>query len=270
MTDSESSRPLTLRDLAAMKQRGEKIASLTCYDAAFAAVLDSAGVDVLLVGDSLGMTVQGRPTTLPVTLDAMAYHTACVDRGRRRAFLIADLPFMSYQTFEQAGASAARLLQEGGAQMVKLEGGAHRADTIRHLAQEGVPVCAHLGLLPQSIHRLGGYRVQGRGEADARRLLEDAVRLQDAGASLLVLECIPALLAEEITLQLDIPTIGIGAGGHCDGQVLVLQDVLGLTSGPVPRYCKNFLGGTGDIRTAIRAYVTAVRAGEYPAEEHCY
>jgi 3-methyl-2-oxobutanoate hydroxymethyltransferase len=200
----------------------------------------------------------------------MAYHTACANRGRRRAFLIADLPFMSYQTAEQAGRSAARLLQEGGAQMVKLEGGAHRAETIRHLTLEGVPVCAHLGLLPQSIHRLGGYRVQGRNEADARRLLEDAVRLQDAGASLLVLECIPALLAEEITLQLDIPTIGIGAGAYCDGQVLVLQDVLGLVSGPVPRYCKNFLAGRGDIPAAIRAYVAAVRGGEYPAEEHCY
>jgi 3-methyl-2-oxobutanoate hydroxymethyltransferase len=270
MTDVAHLKPLTLRDLAAIKQRGEKIVTLTCYDATFAAVLDQAGVDVLLVGDSLGMTVQGHATTLPVTLDAMAYHTACVNRGRRRAFLIADMPFMTYQTPAQAGESAARLLREGGAQMVKLEGGAHRVEVIRHLSQEGVPVCAHLGLLPQSIHRLSGYRVQGRGEADARRLLEDALRVQDAGAGLLVLECIPALLAEEITLQLDIPTIGIGAGKRCDGQVLVLQDVLGLVSGHAPRYCKNFLAGTGDIPAAIRAYANAVRTGAYPADEHAY
>jgi 3-methyl-2-oxobutanoate hydroxymethyltransferase len=259
-----------LRDLAAMKRRGEKIVSLTCYDATFASVLDGAGVDILLVGDSLGMTVQGHPTTVPVTLDHMAYHTACVHRGRRRAFLIADLPFLSYRTPAEAGTSAARFMQEGGAQMVKLEGGAHRAEVVRHLAREGVPVCAHIGLLPQSIHRLGGYRVQGRDEADARRLLEDAVQLQDAGASLLVLECIPALLAEEITLQLDIPTIGIGAGGSCDGQVLVLHDVLGLTSAPAPRYCRNFLAGADGIPAAIRAYVAAVRNGDYPAGEHCY
>lgn len=253
-----------------MKSRGEKIAVLTAYDAGFAAAMDEAGVDAILVGDSLGMAVQGHATTLPVTLDHMVYHSACVARGVRRAVRIADLPFMSYATPAQALDSAARLMREGGAQMVKLEGGRKRLETVRALVEQDIPVCAHLGLLPQSVHRMGGYLVQGRDDRSAQAILEDAMLLQEAGASLLVLECVPATLAGEITAALAIPTIGIGAGPDCDGQVLVCYDMLGLTPGKRPRFSRNFLESAGDIPTAFRCYVSDVREGRFPGPEHCF
>ena len=257
----------TLRSLQAMKGKGERIAALTCYDAGFARLLDSAGVDVALVGDSLGMVVQGRDSTLAVTLEDMAYHTACVARGLKRAFLVADLPFASYQASpRQAYRSAARLMA-AGAHMVKLEGGAVMAETVAFLVQRGIPVCAHVGLLPQSVHQLGGYRMQGRDEEGARRLLEHARVLEDAGAGLIVLEAVPAALAAEITRTLMIPTIGIGAGADCDGQVLVLYDVLGLYAQP-PAFAKNFLAGGADMQGAVAAYVRQVKAGEFPDAGH--
>jgi 3-methyl-2-oxobutanoate hydroxymethyltransferase len=263
-------KPLTLPDLQAMKLRGEKITVLTAYDASFAAAMDEAGVDVILVGDSLGMVVQGHSTTLPVTLDQMVYHAACVTRGAARAALVVDLPFMSYATPSAALESAARLVREAGAQMVKLEGGRKRLDTVRALAEQDIPVCAHLGLLPQSFHRIGGFVVQGRDDRSARALLEEAKLLEAAGASLLVLECIPAALAGEVTASLSIPTIGIGAGPDCDGQVLVCYDLLGLTPGKRPKFSKDFLAGSGDIRTAFRQYVEDVRGGRFPGPEHCF
>ncbi len=261
---------VTVPELAAMKARNEKIVVLTAYDAIFARVLDEAGVDVILVGDSLGMVIQGHDTTLPTTLDDMVYHTRCVARGNQRALLLADLPFMSYPTPERAAESAARLIQEGLAQMVKLEGGRGRADTVRFLTEQSIPVCSHLGLLPQSIHQLGGYLVQGREDRTAQTLLEDALLLQEAGSSLMVLECVPATLGEEISKALDIPVIGIGAGPRCDGQVLVLHDLLGLGKGKRPRFVKDFMSEADDIPSAIRAYVEAVRNGSFPAEEHCF
>lgn len=261
---------LTVPALSALKQQGEKIACLTCYDASFAHLLDGAGVEVLLVGDSLGMVIQGQATTLPVTLDHMVYHTACVSRGRQRALVVADLPFLSYTTPSQALASAARLVQEGGADMVKLEGGAAVLESVRALSELGVPVCAHLGLLPQSVLRLGGYRVQGRDHAGAERIRHAALSLQDAGAGLLVLECVPATLAQEISHTLQIPVIGIGAGDACDGQVLVLYDVLGISPGGVPRFAKCFLPDHPSPAAAVAAYVAAVKTGSFPALEHAF
>lgn len=252
-----------------MKSRGAKIAALTAYDATLAAVMDQAGVDLVLVGDSLGMVVQGRPTTLTVTLEQMIYHASCAGSGLRRAILAVDLPFMTYANPEQALASAARLVREGGAQIVKLEGGRRRVEVIRALAGEAIPVCAHLGLLPQSVNLTGGYRVQGRGEQDARTLLEDALLVQEAGASLLVLECVPAALAADITAALSIPTIGIGAGPACDGQVLVAYDLLGLTP-HCPRFCRNFLAGADSIHAAFARYFDAVRQQTFPGPEHSY
>jgi 3-methyl-2-oxobutanoate hydroxymethyltransferase len=266
----DSDQPLTIPELRAMKARGEKIAVLTAYDAGFAAAMDEAGVDAILVGDSLGMVVQGHATTLPVTVDHMVYHAACVARGVRRAVRIADLPFMSYATPAQALDSAARLVREADVQMVKLEGGRKRAETVRALVEQDIPVCAHLGLLPQSVHRMGGYRVQGKDDRSAQIILEDAILLQEAGASLLVLECVPATLAGEITAALPIPTIGIGAGPDCDGQVLVSYDMLGITPGKRPRFSKNFLESAGDIRSAFRQYVSEVREGRFPGPEHCF
>ncbi|MEA3640522.1 MAG: 3-methyl-2-oxobutanoate hydroxymethyltransferase [Lamprobacter sp.] len=274
-----SARTITTASLLAFKQRTEPIACLTCYDAAFAQVLERAGVEVLLVGDSLGMVVQGQPTTLSVTLEQMVYHSRCVTRTAERSLVIADMPFMSYATPERAVEAAARLMGEGGAAMVKLEGGAPLVDTVARLTAFGAPVCAHLGLLPQSVHQLGGYRVQGREAADAERIEADALRLQDAGASLLVLECVPRALAEALSKRLRIPVIGIGSGNACDGQVLVLHDVLGLTPGKAPRFSKNFLAAesapaTGEtvsaccIEAAIKGYVAAVKSGAFPAPEH--
>ena len=262
-------KPVTLTTLREMKQRGEKVACLTAYDASFAAVLDGAGVDLIMVGDSLGMVVQGHDSTLPVMLADMIYHTRCVRRGSQRAFIVTDLPFMSYASSAQALGNAARLMQEGGAHMVKLEGGAWLADTVHELTQRGIPVCAHLGLLPQSVHQLGGYRVQGRDDSSARTLLSDARALEQAGAGLLVLECVPAALAQQITQALKLPVIGIGAGAHCDGQVLVLHDVLGLTPKP-PKFSQNFLHGAADIHDAVHTYIRAVKAGKFPASEHSF
>jgi len=261
---------ITLSTLSQMKQRGERIAVLTVYDASFAHILDDAGVDVMLVGDSLGMVVQGRESTLPVDVDEMVYHTQCAVRGRRQALLVADMPFMSYGSAEQALHNAGRLMKEGGAHMVKLEGGAVQLETVRRLTDHGIPVCAHLGLLPQSIHKLGGYRVQGRDETAARKMREDAEALQVAGAQMLVLECVPRGLAQEITASLRTPVIGIGAGAACDGQVLVLYDLLGITPGKIPSFARNFLTGAGSIAEAVACYVQAVKAGTFPAEEESF
>ncbi len=257
--------------LANMKRAGDKIATLTCYDAAFTRVLEDAGIEMLLVGDSLGMVFQGQASTVPVSVDQMVYHSACVARSRRRALLVADLPFLSYRSPDQALENSARLMQEGGAQMVKLEGAGVHLETVHQLASQGVPVCGHLGLLPQSVHRLGGYRVQGRSPDQARQIHQDALALQDAGASLLVLECMPAALATQITQDLRIPTIGIGAGAGCDGQVLVLYDLIGISAGvghkPV-RFVKNFLTAGADVRQAVANYVAEVKAGTFPGREH--
>lgn len=260
--------PITLPRLREMKSKGEKIVALTAYDASFAAQCDAAGVDIALVGDSLGMVVQGHASTLPVSVDAMVYHSAAVARGVRNALLIADLPFMSFRDAATALDASARLMAQGGAAMVKLEGAGYVLDVIRALDEHDIPVCAHLGLTPQSVHKLGGYRVQGKSKSDAERLLADAQAVQQAGADLLVLECVPASLAQRITRELAIATIGIGAGADCDGQVLVLYDMLGITPGKRPRFSKDFLAGRGSVAEAIAAYVRAVRAGEFPAVEH--
>jgi len=262
--------PISVPSLRKHKSAGIKIAALTCYDASFASCLDAAGVDLVLVGDSLGMVVQGHATTLPVTLDHVVYHSAAVARGLRSALLVADMPFMTFRDVPTAMTSAARLVAEGGAAMVKLEGAGWVLEVIAALALRDVPVCAHLGLTPQAVHRMGGYRVQGRLPAEAERLLADARAVADAGAELLVLECVPAALAAQITAQLAIPTIGIGAGVDCDGQVLVLHDVLGVTPGKRPRFSKNFLLGVDSVDAAIRAYVDAVRTASFPAAEHSY
>jgi 3-methyl-2-oxobutanoate hydroxymethyltransferase len=259
--------PISVATLAAMKAKGERIACLTCYDASFARVLDTAGVDLMLVGDSLGMVLQGHRTTVPVTIEQMAYHGACVSRGRGRALLVVDLPFLACATPERAVDSAGRLMQEGGAEVVKLEGGAPMLETVRRLTEQGVPVCAHLGLLPQSVHRIGGYRFQGRDHASAEAIRHDAMAMQEAGASLLVLECVPAALASEIALTLTIPVIGIGAGAGCDGQVLVLHDMLGLNSGRAPRFSRDFMTGKGSIADAVGDYVKAVKSGEFPGRD---
>jgi len=256
-----------LPQLLARAEKGEKLSVLTGYDASFARLLVANGVDVLLVGDSLGMTVQGHASTLPVTLEHMIYHTDAVARGAaEKAFVIADLPFGSYQASPQQAFAAAARLMAAGANMVKLEGGAVMVDSVHFLSQRGIPVCAHLGLLPQSVN-VTGYRAQARDAIAATQLLQDASDLQSAGAQMLVLESIPTVLAEEVTQHLSIPTIGIGAGPHCNGQVLVLQDLLGLTPKP-PRFARDFLAGALNIDAAIRDYVAAVKAGEFPGPEH--
>jgi 3-methyl-2-oxobutanoate hydroxymethyltransferase len=260
----------TLTQLRKLKTNGEKIAMITAYDASFAQILEQAGVDVLLVGDSLGMVIQGHPDTLPVTVSDMIYHCRHVSRGNQKALLIVDMPFMSYATPTIALDNAARLMREGHAQVVKLEGGAWLIETVKLLTERGIPVCAHLGLTPQSVHQLGGYRVQGRIEKEAEQLQKDALALQNAGASLLVLECIPASLAKLITTCLEIPVIGIGAGVHCDGQVLVLYDLLGITPGKRPSFSKDFLKETHSIPEAIEAFVQAVKTNTFPAEEHTF
>ena len=262
---------ISVPKLHQMKHDGQRIVALTAYDAAFAATLDANGVDVVLVGDSLGMVVQGRDSTVPVSVADIAYHSACVARGLSRALLIADLPFLSYATPARAIDAAATLLQQGGAAMVKLEGAGPMLETIRTLAERDVPVCAHLGLTPQSVLKLGGFKVQGRDAVAAERLKRDALAVQEAGADLLVLECVPRGLAGEITRSLDIPTIGIGAGADCSGQILVLHDLLGLDTGHRrPRFVKDFLAEGGSIGGAIKAYADAVRSGEFPGLEHGY
>lgn len=267
---STDDKPWTIPDLAAAKRAGTKMAMLTAYDAGFARVLDTSGVDLILVGDSLGMVMQGHGSTLPVTVDDIVYHTASVARGLSRALLIADLPFQADATPERALDAATRLLQ-AGAQMVKLEGAGHKLEVIRFLVEREIPVSAHLGLTPQSVLRFGGYKVQGREEAAAKKLREDALAVAAAGAQLLVLECVPSPLAAAITKAAPIPTIGIGAGPDCDGQVLVLHDFLGLDSGHRrPRFVKDFLAEGGSVAGAVKAFVAAVRDGSFPDAEHSY
>ena len=259
---------VTLTTLQSLKQNGEKIAMLTAYDATFAQACSQAGAEVLLVGDSLGMVLQGHDSTLPVTIDEMAYHTASVKRGNNGALIISDLPFMAYSTSEQTPLNSARLMQ-AGAHMVKLEGAGWLAEPIRLLAERGVPVCAHLGLTPQAVNILGGYKVQGRQEAQARQMRADAMALEQAGAAMLLLECVPSELASEIAQAVKIPVIGIGAGPGTDGQVLVLHDMLGLSlSGRVAKFVRNFMEGQSSIQGALNAYVKAVKDGSFPAAEH--
>jgi len=262
--------PVTLRTLAAKKAAGEKICALTAYDASFASLFDTCDVDVLLVGDSLGNVVQGRDTTIPVTVDHIVYHAMCVARGARRCLRIGDMPFASYPDPATGFANAARMMVEGDCAMVKLEGAGHVIDVIRYLSDRDVAVCAHLGLTPQSVHKLGGYRVQGREEAAAKRLREDALAAQDAGAQMLVMEMVPAALAAEVTQSLRIPTIGIGAGVDCDGQILVCYDLLGITPGKRPRFARNFLRGNDTLEAAVRAYVAAVRDKSFPSAAETY
>jgi len=257
-------KPLTLHRLREMHAAGEKIAMLTCYDATFAHVLDAAGVDCLLVGDSLGMVLQGQASTVPVALQEMAYHTRCVARGNRSAWIVGDLPFGSYQQSPEQALASAAVLMQAGAQMVKLEGGGWTAATVRFLVERGIPVCAHLGLTPQSVHALGGYRVQGKSEDAAATLVRHARELADAGAAMLVLELIPAALAREVSAALPIPVIGIGAGVDCAGQVLVLHDMLNLTPGRLPRFVRNFMGNATGIDDAVRRYVAAVKDQTFP------
>lgn len=260
---------ITTTTLAAMRNSGEKIAMLTCYDASFAALMNASGVDILLVGDSLGMVCQGRDSTLPVTIEDIAYHTASVMRGNQTAMLVSDMPFASYATPEKAFENAA-VLMRAGAQMVKLEGGAWLVPTVAFLVERGIPVCAHLGLTPQSVHQLGGFKVQGKTSAAADILQADALTLQAAGASLLVLEAIPATLGKHVTDALSIPTIGIGAGVDCSGQVLVMHDLLGVFPGHKAKFVKNFMQGQTSVGDAFNAYVQAVKQQSFPAAEHSF
>ena len=260
----------TLTRLQNMRSKGEKIAMLTCYDASFAALLEANGVDALLVGDSLGMVLQGHETTLPVTLDDMVYHTECLARGAKQAFIIADMPFGTFQISPEETFAHTAQLMVAGAQMVKLEGGAAMVETVRFLTERGIPVCGHIGLTPQSVHQLGGYRVQGKESAAAQKLLVDAMALEQAGAGMIVLEAMPALLAAEITAALSIPTIGIGAGADCSGQVLVLHDMLDIYPGKKARFVKNYMQGANSIADAVASYVREVKAGEFPAAEHSF
>lgn len=260
----------TLTTLQNMRGKGEKIAVLTCYDASFATLLENNGVDVLLVGDSLGMVIQGRESTLPVTIEQMAYHTACVAAGAQQAFIIADMPFGTSQFSARETFSHAVQLMQAGAEMVKLEGGVEMAETIHFLTSRGIPVCAHIGLTPQSVHQLGGYRVQGRSDAAAQRLREDALALQQAGAGMVLMEAVPAVLATEITESLSVPTIGIGAGAGCSGQVLVLHDMLGIYPGKKARFVKDFMPGAGSIAQAVANYAAAVKSGVFPAAENSF
>lgn len=261
--------PVTVTSLLAQRARGDKITMLTCYDASFSALLNRCGVDVMLVGDSLGMVCQGQSTTLTVTLADIAYHTGCVARANQTALLVADMPFGSYESPQETYAHAVTLMR-AGAQMVKLEGGSWLVETVRFLTDRAVPVCAHLGLTPQSVHQLGGYKTQGKTLEAAAVLKRDALALQAAGATLLVLEAIPAALGKEVTEALTIPTIGIGAGPDCSGQVLVLHDMLDVFPGRKPRFVKNFMAGQSSIQGAVSAYVEAVKAGSFPAPEHCF
>ncbi len=268
--EAAARKPWTVPMLAEAKREGRRLAMLTCYDAGFARTLDAAGVDLVLVGDSLGMVVQGHGSTLPVTVDEIAYHTACVARGLSSALLVSDLPFQADATPERALQAATRCLQ-AGAGMVKLEGAGHKLDAIRFLVEREIPVCAHLGLTPQSVLRLGGYKVQGRDDLAAARLRDDARAVAEAGACLLVLECVPTPVAAAITADLAIPTIGIGAGPRCDGQVLVLHDLLGLDGGHRrPKFVKDFLADGGSVAGAVAAYVAAVRDGSFPDAAHSY
>lgn len=269
--DRPSRKPVTVPALHAMKAQGERIVMLTAYDASFAWHLESAGVDVALVGDSLGMVVQGHRSTLPVTLEHMVYHTTAVARGLSATMLVADLPFMADRDLSHVLEAGARLVGEAGAAMVKMEGaGPHILEGISALTARAVPVCAHLGLTPQSVHKFGGFRIQGREQSAADRVLEQALAVQQAGADLLVLEGVPSALGERVTAALAIPVIGIGAGPKCDGQVLVVYDLLGVTPGKRPKFSKDFLAGRDSVAAAIAAYADDVRSGVFPAAEHCF
>jgi 3-methyl-2-oxobutanoate hydroxymethyltransferase len=270
LQESATTRGLvTISKLQEMRQAGEKIAVLTAYDASFTALMDQAGIDVILIGDSLGNVVQGESSTIPVTLEHMVYHTSCVAKGQESAFLIADMPFGSYSTPEQAMLNAAELMR-AGAHMVKLEGGAWLAQTVKFLVERSVPVSAHLGLLPQSVHTIGGFKVQGKSTESAQMLINDAKALQEAGAQLLVLEAIPSELGKKVTDAIQIPTIGIGAGPDCSGQVLVMHDMLGAFPGRSPKFVKNFLSGQSSIEAAFKSYIQEVKTGKFPGPEHCF
>ena len=261
---------ITLTTLHRLKLKGEKIAMLTCYDATFAQAISQAGVEVLLVGDSLGMVLQGNDSTLPVTTNELTYHTAGVKRGNHGAFIIADLPFMSYATVEQIFQNAGKLMQ-AGANMIKVEGASWLTESIRLLSERGVPVCVHMGLTPQSVNILGGYKVQGRNETQARQMREDAITLEQAGAAMILLECVPSELAAEITQSVKVPVIGIGAGSYTDGQVLVLHDMIGMSlTGRPPKFVKNFMCGQNSIQEALSAYVKEVKAVTFPGDEHVF
>ena len=260
---------ISTASLLKMKQQGEKISTITAYDASFAKLFDQAGIHAILIGDSLGMVLQGEDSTLPVSIEDMAYHTRCVKRGVEEALVIADMPFMSYATQEQALTNAAVLMQ-AGASMVKMEGGAWLNDTISALVERGIPVCAHLGLTPQSVNIFGGFKVQGRENDKAEQMIADAKALEAAGAQLLVLECIPASLGEAITKALTIPTIGIGAGKDTDGQILVMHDALGIACNYMPKFSRNFLKDTGDIKQAVELYISEVSQGNFPGDEHIF
>jgi len=262
--------PVNVGTLVRMKAEGEKIACITAYDASFATLVDDAGMDLVLVGDSLGMVIQGHDTTVPVTLSDIIYHCRAVAKGLYRPFLMADMPFMTYASKEQALENAVRLMQEGGAKMVKLEGGSGQIDIVEFLANHDIAVCAHLGLKPQSVHKVGGFRVQGREDAAAEQMMRDAKALEGAGADIVLLECIPAKLGADITKELHVPVIGIGAGPDTDGQILVLYDVLDITAGRKPRFSKNFMEGQGSALEAVKAYGQAVKSRTYPAPEHCF
>jgi 3-methyl-2-oxobutanoate hydroxymethyltransferase len=262
--------PVNVATLQKMKADGEAIACLTAYDASFSMLVDAAGVDLILVGDSLGMVIQGHDTTVPVTVTDIIYHTKNVARGLTRAFLVADMPFMSYADPGQALANSVLLMQEGGAMMIKLEGGDGQLDIVEHLAKHDIPVCAHIGLKPQSVHKIGGFRVQGREPEQAKEMLKGAKRLQDCGADIVLLECVPNEVGEAIHKGIDLPVIGIGAGPHVDGQILVVYDMLDITPGRKPRFVRNFMSGTDTPLEALRNYVKAVKDRSYPGPEHCF
>jgi 3-methyl-2-oxobutanoate hydroxymethyltransferase len=262
--------PVNVATLRKMKADGQPIACLTAYDASYAALVDAAGTDLVLVGDSLGMVIQGHETTVPVTVSDIIYHTRNVARGLRRAFLVSDMPFMSYTDPDQALRNAVQLMQDGGAMMIKLESGESQVEIVRHLARHDIPVCAHLGLKPQSVHKIGGFKVQGREPSEAKRMVDSARRLQDTGADIVLLECVPNEVGAAVTDALEIPVIGIGAGPGVNGQILVLYDILAITQGRTPRFVRNFMQGFDSPLEAIRAYVSAVRDGSYPAPEHCF
>jgi 3-methyl-2-oxobutanoate hydroxymethyltransferase len=262
--------PVNVATLRDMKAQGEPIACLTAYDASYAVLVDSAGTDLVLVGDSLGMVIQGHDTTVPVTVDDVVYHSRAVARGLRRAFLVADMPFMSYANPDQALENSVRMMQQGGAMMIKLEGGEGQVEIVEHLARHDIPVCAHLGLRPQSVHKIGGFRVQGRDSDKAEEMIRAAGRLQDAGADIVLLECVPNELGKKIRDSLEVPVIGIGAGPDVDGQILVLYDILDITQGRTPRFVRNFQVEHTSPLAAIQAYVKAVKDHSYPAPEHCF
>jgi len=267
---SKPPKKITVQTLRQMKAAGERITMVTAYDATFARIVDDAGADVILVGDSVAMVIQGHDTTVPVTVNDIIYHSRSVRRGLGRAFLVADMPFMSYPTPDMALANAVRLMQEGAAEVVKLESGPSQVATVKFLASHDIAVCAHLGLKPQSVHKTGGFRVQGREPDAATRMIESAQRLEEAGADLILLECIPAELGQRVTAALSVPVIGIGAGPHTDGQILVLYDVLGITMGRKPRFVLDCMERGGNVATALRTYVTATKSSQYPAPEHCF